>query len=158
MGERPTEEEINRWHRWFAIECNNRSWDLAEQETRTPEENREMKSIAFAAAYHWSKVGTPVNDARADLTLAHVLSVLQDGSQARLYAQRALTYFQANPAEDWDLAFAWMELAFAANVAGQADVYARAYQRAQELGNAIKGEEDRKIFLDEFARIPKPVI
>jgi hypothetical protein len=156
MAEQPSMEEINRWHRYFAVECNNRSWDLAEMAVRTPDQDVEMKALAFASAYHWSKVGTAVNDARANVTIAHVLATLGEGDQALVYARKCLDYFQANPDEDWDIAFAWLEVAFAASVLGDADLQLSAFRKAEELGNRIKGEEDRRIFQEELAKVPRP--
>ena len=157
MSEQPSEDEIKRWHRWFAVECNNHSWDLVELVERTVDQDREMKAAAFAAAYHWSKIGTPVNDARAEVTIAHILSALNEGEQALVHARNSLEYFQANPAEDWDIAFAWMEVAFAAGVAGQTEIQRTAYRKAHELGQNIHEDEDKRVFLAELDRIPKPL-
>ena len=41
--------EVARWTRWFAIECNNRVWRLAEATRRTSAEDDEMLHAAHAA-------------------------------------------------------------------------------------------------------------
>ncbi len=46
------------WHKRFAIEANNRAWDLAIV-PRTPTEDREMLDAAHSSAWHWSAIGTP---------------------------------------------------------------------------------------------------
>jgi hypothetical protein len=156
MAKQPTQKKIDKWQRWFAIECNNRAWHLASQPKRTEDEDREMLLGAYAAAFHWSKIGKPINDARADLTLAHVHSLL--GQDMGLhYAQRCLAFFENKKGEDWDLAFAHAEIAYAAAVIGDADLHAKHYAIAKELGEAIKNDEDRGTFLGEFARIPSQV-
>ena len=157
MTDEPTPEIIDKWHRRFAVECNNRTWDLIDKPNRTPAEDQEMLYTAYAAAFHWSKVGKPINNARADVTLAHVHALLGHGQQALDYAQRCLTFFESNEGEDWDVAFAHAEMAFATAVLGDADLHAKHYAEAKRHGEAIQEEEDRKVFMDEFARIPGQV-
>jgi hypothetical protein len=158
MAEKPTQDEINKWQRYFAIECNNRALYLASKSERTADEDGEMLNAAYAAAFHWAKVGKPVNDARADMALAHILSLLGHGRRALHHAQRCLAFFEQNGGEDWDLAFAQAETAFAAAVAGNKMLHARHYALARERAAAIKSEEDRKVFDEEFARIPSAVL
>ena len=158
MSEQADQNTPEFWHKKFAAECNNLAWDLTSRSGRTPEEDRRMLHAAFAAAYHWSQVGTPLHDARADVTLAHVLSLLGRGTLAMECARRCLDYFENHPAEDWDLAFAHAELAYAAAVSGDRDLHREHYARAKELGEAIQEDEDRQVFLEEFTRIPSTVI
>jgi len=157
MAEQPAPELAAQWHRRFAVDCNNAAWTLAEKNDRAPAEDREMLLLAYASAYHWSKVGTPVHQARADVTLAHAHALLGHGSLALDYARRCLAYFEANPAEDWDIAFAHAEVAYAAAVLGNADLHASHYAAAKALGAAISNEQDRTIFEAEFARIPAQI-
>lgn len=157
MQEKPTQETIDQWHRWFAIECNNRAWGLAAKPDREPGENREMLNAAYAAAFHWSKIGQPINNARADLTLAQAHALLGQGEQALHYAQRCLAFFESNAGEDWDLAFVHAAVAHAAAVAGDADLHAKHYALAEQLGQAIQDAEDRAVFADEFTKVPKTV-
>jgi hypothetical protein len=155
--EKPSPEMIDQWHRWFAVECNNSAWDLASRSSRTSAENEEMINLAYAAVLHWSKVGKPIHQARADVTLAHALALAGHGELALRHAQRCLAFFEANPAEDWDIAFAHAEVAHAAAVEGNASLHAKHYALAQEHGQVIQDETDRKIFLDELSRIPNQV-
>src|SRR2546423_775363 len=99
--ERPDKETIDKWHRWFGVECNNRAWELSSADARTAEEDREMLAGAFAAAFHWSKVGKPVNHMRADLLLAHVYALLGRGADALGYARSCLDFCGSNDCEDW---------------------------------------------------------
>jgi len=46
MPQPPSAEELSRWHRWFAVECNNRAWQLADQAERTAAEDDEMLNAA----------------------------------------------------------------------------------------------------------------
>jgi len=154
MAENPTQDTIDRMHRWFAIECNNGAWDLTAQTDRTTLENRDMLYRAYAAAYHWSKIGAPINDARADLTLAHVHAMLGHGDLALHYAKRCLAFCENNQCEDWDIAFAQAEMSHAAWSKGDKELHREYRELAIKSGEAIKEEGDRKFFFDEFARIP----
>ena len=156
-GEPPSIEETARWRRRFAAEGNNRAWDLVAQPERSAADVEDMVYAAYAAAYHWKQVGQPVNHARADVTLAHALSLAGQGPEALKYARRSLAFFENTPGEDWDIAFAHLEMALAAAVLKDSALHAFHFSRASELGQAIQGEEDRQIFLTELARIPKKV-
>ncbi|MCU0488077.1 MAG: hypothetical protein MUE67_03890 [Anaerolineales bacterium] len=156
MAESPTPETIVQMQRWFAVECNNACWALIDQKDRSPAQDREMLYCAYAAAYHWGKAGTQLNGARAELALAQVHSLLGHASLAMDYARSALEYFQQHPCEDWDLAFGHAALAFAAAVAGDADLHTQHYAIARRLGEAIADPQDRAIFLGSFASLPPP--
>ena len=68
----------------------------------------------------------------------------------------SLAFFESQPATDWDITFAHAEVCFAAAVKGDETLHRRHYAKAKQLGAAIAGEEDRKVFLDELERMPKP--
>ncbi len=59
--------ELEKWHRFFAIENNNIAWDLATKPSRTMAESAEMLNAAHASALHWGKVGTDLNIIRPGL-------------------------------------------------------------------------------------------
>ena len=149
-------EEIRKAHRRFAVECNNRAWDLIGQLTRSPAENREMLLAANAAAFHWSKVGTPLNDMRAEVLLAHAQALLGQGAEALRYAQQVLTFCENNPCEDWDLAFAYLEMALASWTLNDRAGHGKYYNLARAQGSSVKDAEDRAVFQTELARVPQP--
>jgi hypothetical protein len=151
-----TPDEIAKAHRWFAVECNNRGWDLASQASRTPAEAQEMVFAAHAAAFHWAKVGAPLNFMRADLLLAHAHALTGSPAEALRYAERVLLFCQTNPCEDWDVAFAYAAMALAAFAGGDRARHRKFYALAAAQGPAIKDREDREVFLAEFARLPRP--
>ena len=154
MAEEPTQEMIDQWHRWFAVECNNRAWDLIEKANRTPVEEREMLHAACASAFHWSKVGKPIHSARGDVTLSYAHALLGHPGMALHYAKSSLAFFATNECEDWDLAFAHAAMAQAAAVAHDKELHARHYALAKARGDAIQGAEDRRIFMESFSRVP----
>ncbi len=154
MPKPPDESTQSEWHRYFAQLTNNAAWDLADQPERTPLEARQMLYLAYAAAYHWSQAGAAIHQARAEVTLAHVHALLGEGEQAHKYARSALDFFETQSGEDWDLAFACLEMAFAAAVQGDSRAFHTYTQRAQELAQVIRADEDRKIVLHYLQRLP----
>lgn len=157
MADRPTDEEIAKWQRYFAIECNNLAWRLAETAGRTPEQDAEMLHAAHAAALHWGAVGTAVNAARAELLLAQVHALLGDEPAASRYARRNMEFVQQHGAEDWEMAFAHAAMAHAAALRRDADAHSEHYARARALGDGLPGAEDRRIFQASFQHVPQSV-
>ncbi len=151
-----TPDEVAASHRWHAVECNNLAWSLSELPSRTPTQDAEMLHAAHAAAFHWHKVGTEENAARASMLLGHVHAALGHGGLALWYAEDSYRYLVDHNPPDWEIAFACAVLAHAAYAAGDAGLHRDNYSRARDLGQAIAGSEDREIFLRTFARIPSP--
>lgn len=153
----PTADELARFHRWFAVECNNGAWALADRPDRDAADDRLMLRMAHAALYHWSFVGSAVNALRGEVTLAHALAVAGDGAAARAAAERAQALLEGEAAtevEDWDGAFVEAELAHAAAVLGDLATHRRHRARAEAAGAAIADDEDRAVFLGELAKLP----
>jgi predicted enzyme related to lactoylglutathione lyase len=156
MAERPDAADIARWHRYFAVECNNRAWALADAAERTDAQVEELVHAAHAAALHWSQVGTELNSARAELLLAHALALAGDGTPALRYARRSFDYLTTRSSPDWEVAFAHMVLANAAHAAGDRALHARHHTEAARLGAAIAAPEDRQIFETSFRSVSAP--
>lgn len=103
----PTEEEVKRMHRYFAVECNNAAWDLAEAPERNDEQTQEMIRLAEVAAWHWSQVGMPINVARADMLLGWICNIVGQSTYAQSYTDAVAAQLQAKPEgmSEWDAAF-----------------------------------------------------
>jgi hypothetical protein len=156
MTEDLREDEILRWHRRFGIECNNRAWRLSEASSRSNAEDEEMLHAAHAAALHWSKVGTELNAARAEMLLGHVYALLGHGGLAMRYARASFDYFASRDTEPWEIAFAHAVLANAASAADESETHARHYAVARQTGLSLENLEERRIFEATFARVPIP--
>jgi len=156
MAERPSPEDIARWHQWFAAACNNRAWELIERPSRAPSEVHEMLHAAHAAAWHWTRVGTSLQEARANMLLGMAHALAGEGVLGLRYAMLAFNYFNEHEAPDWEQAFAHATLAAAAHAAGQADLHVEHYAEAARLGEAIADAEDRAVFMRSFQQVSKP--
>ncbi len=143
------------WHRYFAIENNNRAWEFAAR-SRTEEEDREMLNSAHASALHWNVAGTELNHMRAKTLLAEVHALLGFGSSALAYVEEVREFFLNRDSADWELAFLHTIHAHAAYVAGEFDLHASVYAEAVRTIEAIVDEEDRKIVLSTFNLVEEP--
>lgn len=149
-------EELARWTRRFAIECNNRAWRLAEAGARTAGEDEEMLHAAHAAAWHWSKAGTELHQARATMLLGHVHALLGRGASAMAYARQSFAYVTSRDSPPWEVAFAHAILANAAAASGERELQATHYAIARDLGAALADMEEREIFDATFRAVPAP--
>ena len=153
---KPDNEELEKWHRFFAIENNNRAWDLASRPFRTAEESTDMLNAAHASAMHWGKIGTELHVMRATMLLAEVHALVGCGETSLAMSEKVSTYFQDNPADDWETALIYTIHAHSAAVAGKQDVHLEHYRTAEHAIEVISDEEDRKIVLQTFNQVPKP--
>jgi hypothetical protein len=150
------QEQREASHKWHAIECNNQTWALTEQESRTEQEDAEMLSGAYAAAFHWGKVGTELHKARALLLVAQVHCLLGHGELAIAAAHESREVLIKTEMPDWEAALVEAIHAHAHHVAGEMQFYTPTYAHAKELGAAIASDEDRAIFEATFRTVPSP--
>lgn len=139
-------------HLFFAKRYNGKTWELFGKKDRTPEENDLMLDYAHTSLAHWRVAGTGVNVQRGEWLISRVWILLGDGEQALRHARRVgeLTESHKGEMEDFDFAFSHESLARAHALCGHADEARKFIALAQEAGEAIVDEEDRKIFFDDF--------
>jgi hypothetical protein len=149
---------LDEFHKKMAIQSNNELWPTLDKENPTAKELEEAMHMAHAARYHWSKVGTVVNAARAEYMLAKIYAHMKRSEPALFHANRGLEL--AKEAEktdenwkDWDLPFVYEALARAHAVAGNKSECKKYKILAQKAADEVKNEEDKKICqgeLDKF--------
>lgn len=155
MAVRPTDEDLSRWHRWFAVECNNLAWSLAESQARTPADDATMLAAAYASSFHWSRAGTAENAALCEILLGQVHALLGHGDLAMHHALRAQEWVVAHDRPSWEIAFAHAVLANAAYAAGDRALHAEHYAMAEAAGKTL-GDVDRSLFDATFRLVPAP--
>lgn len=156
MPHLPKDTQLDSWHRYFAMEANNRAWELAALSSRSDAESRELLDTAHASAYHWNQVGTELNRVRANYLLAEVHALLGMGDSALDLASAVKAYFIDKEIPDWERAFVLAIHAHSAAVAGNARLHASAYAEATRALEAIADPEDRRIVNLTFVQIPRP--
>jgi hypothetical protein len=153
----PNTPDVSEWHRYFAMQANNRAWKLSVMASRTPGEDREMLDAAHASAWHWAQVGTELNRMRATMLLAEVHALAGDATLALGYAREMRAYFLGKgETPDWELAIMHAVTAHCAAKGGEGELHRSAYASARDAIAAIADEEDRQIVAQTFAHVPAP--
>lgn len=154
--ETPQDTDPASWHRFFAIENNNRAWTLAAMPVRTDNESLEMLNTAHAAALHWSNVGTELNVMRAKTLLAEVHALCNFAQSSLALAEDVRRYFLDRETDDWEIAFVHTIHAHAASAAGNVQQHRDSYQAAEQAIAAIADDADRNVVLETFVQVPIP--
>lgn len=140
--------------RSFAVAAFNGAWDLIDKPDRTPADDRQMLTLAFAARWHWGEIGTAENTTIADWQVAHVASLIGESSLALAYAQAAYDEARKGDLPDWLRASTAEGLARAHASAGDRAAYEKYAGEARELASKLDEEEDRELILGQLASIP----
>ena len=136
----------------FAKKLNGRVWQLLETPDRSSQDDELMVHAAHASCYHWLQVGTALHHQRAEWLISKVYSTLGRADSALRHAElcRELTRESSDLMEDFDVAYSHECLARANGSAGNLDEARNQLRLADEAGQAIANEEDRRIFLDDL--------
>jgi hypothetical protein len=155
MSDVTPSEEATAWHRRFAAAANNRAWDLSVQ-PRSAAQDQEMLHAAHASAWHWEKVGTRLNRARALMLLAEVHALLGLGQSALAHAEEMRAHLLEVHSPDWEVAFVHVVHAHAAAAAGDTEKHRNSYALAVAALEGITNEEERRNVASTFLHVPKP--
>jgi len=134
-----------------------RAWQLAQLDSRTPAEDKEMLRCAQAAAAHWVEATAGLDHVRATMLLAHAYALVGDGKRVLQYARQVFALVSSredSPA--WELALAHAVLAHAAASNDERSLHATHYARAKSLGGALTDPEESALFEAAFRVIPAP--
>ena len=141
--------DLDKAHRWFAVEFNNRAWELVEKDGRSADETQAMLHAAHAAATHWIAIGTPLNEQRAENLLATAYLKAGRAEPALRHAQRCLDLSEQNAAAGtetpFDRATALGCAAQAHELAGDANEAERLMMLARAAVEKLDGD-DRPVF------------
>ena len=144
---------LDEFHKKLAVETNNGIWPVLDKAEPTDEELEEALHMAHTSRYHWSKIGEPINIARAEYMISRVCSAMNRGEPAMFHAKRCLEIIEELGVGDFDLAFAHEAMARAFAAANDSKNCKKYKDRAQKATNDVKESEDRKICqgeLDKF--------
>lgn len=156
MPNLPEDTDPRSWHRYFAIEANNRAWDLAGRSSRSPQEVAEMLDAAHAASFHWNAIGTELNRMRAKTLVAQAHALAGHGGTAWPMAEEVRSYFLSRDTDDWEIALVHSVHAIAAAGVGLDEAHRDSYRAARRAMDAISDPEDRKIIQETFDQVPLP--
>lgn len=144
--------DIEKAHRWFAVEFNNLAWDLYESTGRTESDTERMIHAAHAACFHWFEVGVDVNRLRALCLLASAYAAAGLGELAVRYATQcvALSDRLGDEQTKFDRATALGCAYLAHRVAGNARAAGEFHRSAREAAAALPDDDERTVFLRLF--------
>jgi tetratricopeptide (TPR) repeat protein len=150
-----TEERMNldEFHKKIAKETNNSVWPILDKARPTQADLEQALDMAYASRYHWSKVGEPINLARADYNISRVYSAMGRAEPALYHAKRCLRITEDAGVGDWDLAFAYEALTRMYAVARNKTEYEKYRKLTLKAMEDIREEEDRNIVKTEFDKI-----
>ena len=139
--------------RSFAIVSNNIASEVLNEGPRTAQTDALMERAAHAAGLYWRRIGTWVNDERADYLLALVHNRLERPAEALAFADRALaTIAEADGEEPVDEAFVHLARAAACRALDRADDQEASIAHAQRLAEAFEGDGLQAWFQEELAK------
>ena len=144
---------IEEFHKRIAVMTNNGIWPILDKAEPTEDELEEALHMAHTSLYHWSKVGQPINIARAEYMVSRVYSAFSWAEPALYHAQRCLKITEETGVGDFDLAFAYEVMTRAYAAAGKKAECKKYRVLTQKATNAVKNEEDRKICQAELDKI-----
>lgn len=148
--------DLLKANHWFAVECNNQTWDLLDAKTRTAEQTEELLHMAHAARFHWKQSGTGVHVLRADVLLATAYGIVGRSENALIYATSANQLLdQTEDVTSFDRASVTGAFALALQVAGQGAEATEMWGQFEHDLSHIEEADDRNVLEQLYQRGPK---
>ena len=140
--------DVRRAHEWFAVELNNRAWDLVEADRRSEADAERMIHAAHASCLHWLEVGDALNHLRAQYLLATAYTRAGIAEAAVRHAERCLALVREADGKPtpFDRATAHGCAAAAFALAGRTDDARRECQLATAAAAALDDPSDAALF------------
>jgi hypothetical protein len=145
-------------HRWFGVELNNATWDMVDNVLGpdSPAGDKDQALYgAYAAAYHWTQVGTVANQCRGEYLIHATAIAVGLPDLALRHALRCAEYAAARPdlMTSFDLACSAEALARGHAAVGDASAATEHLARARELTTTLDAE-DRPYMEERLASGP----
>ena len=144
-------------HRILAVNYFNAAWDLIDLPQRTPGQDRDMVTMAFASRQHWHEAGgTDENLAVADWQVAHAASLVGLADLALAFARASVDRAESSDVPAWLKASTHEGLARAHAAAGDRASYDAEADRCRELLAHVDDDEDRALVQSQLDSIAAP--
>ncbi len=139
----------------LADEARDLSLKLQAQKKLSREEEAQMITASQAGVYIWSRVGTPLQVARAHWLSSRSFCKLEDAKFSLLHAQMCDFYTkQSRDRKDYDEAYAMEALARASALRGDVENGLRLKREATVLGRKIRDPNEKLEFEKNFFSLP----
>ncbi|MGC9366566.1 MAG: hypothetical protein ACP5FK_05930 [bacterium] len=143
----------NDFHKKFAVDLFNLTWEHLDNKNRDQEQTDEMIHAAHASRFHWGKIGQPIHWERGEWQISRVYSMINLPQSALYHAQRCLDICQHNGIGDFDIAFAYEAMARAHALDKNKIQMNKYLELAKKAGESIDKKEDRDYFFSELNSI-----
>jgi hypothetical protein len=143
-----SERELE-FHRKIAKQCFNKTWDYLEKKNRTPDDDRQMLTLAHTSTYHWGLIGNARNLAVGEWQISRVYADLKHAEPSLLFAKASLELVIKNNLADL-LPSAYEGVARAYAIAQQPQLARDYIVKARKELESIRDEEDKKIYADQI--------
>jgi hypothetical protein len=148
-----TPEQWAAWHRTFAPQAFNHTWELLDLDARTPEEDEDMLASTFSQRFHWYQVGDPRKRAIADWQVSRVAVVLGYAELAQRFGERSLAVCEENDLDAFVRGFAHEAIARAAAEVDDVETFTEHLEFAKAMLPDIEDSEDRDILAADLAEM-----
>jgi hypothetical protein len=128
---------------------------LLERDDRSPDDDFELLTLAFASRYHWSIVGGPEQWAVSDWLVSRAAASIGEGSLSLAFAVRANDAVQSFDAPDWLHASTAEGMSRAYAAIGSDQERDEWLNNAERLVEVIADEEDRELIASQLASVPR---
>ncbi len=140
-------------HKQLAVALFNRTWELLDKEPRTPEDDVEILTAAFASRYHWRQIGDAKNFSISDWQVARVAAVLGYSDLAEMFGRSSLVIASSAGLGPFYVGYAHEALARAARLAGDRDEVADHLAAAHEMLELIEDPGERDLLAPDLEEL-----
>ena len=138
-------------HRTAAIEAGNRAWELLGKDSRTPDEDAELLTVAFVSRHHWQVAGGAHQWIVGDWMVSRAAAAAGTAHLALVFAERAYAAALDDGTPDWLVASAAEGVARAYGAAGDLDQRDAWCAIAGSMVAAVGNREDRAVVAGQLA-------
>ena len=154
MMEKPN-FDLDAAHRHFSVACFNQAWELLDKPDRTAEEDEQIVRLSLASHWHWTQREDcePTNISVSYWQTSRIYAVLEQGENAKRYAQKCLEVSQGEDISSFYLGYAYEAKARAEQVVGNREEMEKYLEKARRVAETIADPEEKQWLEDDLESI-----
>lgn len=151
----PDASELNKYNKYFAIQCFNDTWGILDKAEKSEEDIEMALHLSHVSFWHWLKVEdhTDENVSIGYWMLSRVYAVAKKGKTALYYGNKCLDISLKSDLPPFSKAYAYEALARAYSIKGDEEAKKEALDNANKYAAEVKEEEDRNMLLGDLKTI-----
>jgi hypothetical protein len=145
--------DLTAAHKFFSADNFNKTWEFVEKAERSHEDNLNMLQIAMASLWHWTQREDAANENMSIgyWQVSRVFCLIGQAELARIYGRMSLK--SAENLAPFYKGYAYETLARAEMLANNRVIMLEYLNRARELTQQVKDEEDKHLLLNDLETI-----